>query len=218
MSPFDNETDTELNPRFEWETISGKSRIYLSVIDDFSGVVPITVLGSHWLPPVPLQYKTDYFWKVIPFNEAGEAIGEHKVWTFRTVCFTSENEETIRPLVTGLFSNFPNPFNPYTTIRFSIATEVFRRGIPPQNTGVTTAPSSHASAHVTIDIFNIRGQRVRELTSKLWTAGHHSVVWDGRDDAGNNVSSGIYLYRMTATRSDELHPSFVETRRMVLLR
>lgn len=78
------------------------------------------------------------------------------------------------PLVTKLRNAYPNPFNPETTIAFSVAEQ----------------------GSVSIDIFNIRGQKVKTLVKDDFTAGDHKVVWNGRDDSNKAVSSGVYFYRM----------------------
>jgi flagellar hook assembly protein FlgD len=66
---------------------------------------------------------------------------------------------------------------------------------------------------VQIEIYNIRGQRVRTLLdgSKEFVSGQHSVVWNGRDDRDNPVGSGIYFYRMTTN-------DFQETKKMILIK
>jgi hypothetical protein len=79
-------------------------------------------------------------------------------------------------------ANFPNPFNPETTISFSVT----------QN----AVSGSDGSSFVTIDIYNIKGQKVKQLVSGQLSAGDHSVVWNGNDDFGEQVSSGIYFYRI----------------------
>jgi len=76
-------------------------------------------------------------------------------------------------LVTELLGNYPNPFNPETTIHFSLAKQ--------QN--------------VQIDIYNIRGQLVKNLVNEDFGNGVHSVVWKGTDNFNRNVSSGVYFYR-----------------------
>jgi len=85
------------------------------------------------------------------------------------------NDQTCVP-VSGLIGNYPNPFNPSTTIAFAL----FRTG------------------HVSIDIYNVRGQRVKTLVDGTLDAGEHSVVWDGCDAFGHNAVSGIYFYRMVS--------------------
>lgn len=73
-----------------------------------------------------------------------------------------------------LKQNYPNPFNSATVIPFVLA----------------------HSAGVRIEIFNIRGERVRQIISKDYPQGRFSVNWDGRNDFGKNVSCGIYFVNM----------------------
>ncbi len=88
-----------------------------------------------------------------------------------------------------LSQNYPNPFNPETTITY---------GIP-------------ALSEVTLDVFNIRGQRVRRLVERqMQTPGNYAVHWNGRDEVGGAVSSGLYFYRIQAG-------DFVRVLKMTLL-
>jgi hypothetical protein len=97
------------------------------------------------------------------------------------------DEHTPSPAI-SLGANYPNPFNPSTSIPFSLA----------------------ESGTVSIGIYNIRGQLVRGLlTSQILPSGKHSVTWNGLDDHGKAVASGIYLYRMA-------YGGKVLSRRMVL--
>jgi hypothetical protein len=81
-----------------------------------------------------------------------------------------------------LHQNHPNPFNPTTTIEYSLP----RRG------------------HVTVEVFNVLGQRVRTLVDRVESAGSHAVVWNGTDASGEPVATGLYLYRLQAGRHIEL--------------
>lgn len=96
----------------------------------------------------------------------------------------------VAALPTGfaLSSNHPNPFARTTTIRFEL----------PQAT------------HVRLEVFDLMGRRVRSLENRLLSPGYQSVEWDRRDDAGNRVGAGVYLYRMLAG-------SFRAEKKMVLL-
>jgi subtilisin family serine protease len=85
--------------------------------------------------------------------------------------------------------NYPNPFNPETTIAFTISSD----------------------SKVSINIYNIRGQRVRNLINDNYQTGNHRVVWGGTNDHGHTLSSGYYFYRIT---TDE----YIITRRMLLLK
>jgi len=92
------------------------------------------------------------------------------------------------PRTTALDQNFPNPFNPVTTITYSL---------------------SHPS-DVMIGIYDIRGILVRELLADQQWAGEHSVAWDGRDDAGQAVASGTYIYQLiTNTQRSQRKMVFV---------
>jgi hypothetical protein len=89
----------------------------------------------------------------------------------------ANTEKSIPAVDVVLSQNMPNPFNPETTIAFSLAKE----------------------GDVRIDIYNIRGERVRTLLNETRTAGVQSVVWNGCDDAGKTVSSGVYFYCLSTT-------------------
>ena len=102
---------------------------------------------------------------------------------------TDVNDPTVPPVITELLGNYPNPFNPETTIDFNL----------------------RAESHVSIEIFNIRGQKVRTLIDDFYGAGNHQAVWTGNDDAGRSVGSGVYFYRMNAD-------GVSATRRMVLMK
>ena len=93
------------------------------------------------------------------------------------------------PTAYALQPNYPNPFNPETTVRYDIP-------VPGQ---------------VQIVVYNLSGQKVRELASGPRDAGRHLVVWDGRDDAGRKVASGMYLCRLAAGRHEDV-------KRMVLVK
>lgn len=76
-----------------------------------------------------------------------------------------------------LRQNFPNPFNPSTTIRFEIDATV-------------------AGSEVELSIYSLRGKRVRTLVSEKMDPGTHALHWDGTDDRGSPLPSGIYIYRL----------------------
>ncbi len=80
----------------------------------------------------------------------------------------------LHPVAYALGQNYPNPFNPSTTIRYALA----------EKTGVT------------LEIYTVLGQRVRTLFSGEQTTGEYEVVWDGTNDGGAHVASGVYFYRL----------------------
>jgi photosystem II stability/assembly factor-like uncharacterized protein len=98
-----------------------------------------------------------------------------------------EPEGTRIPRAYHLGQNYPNPFNPATMISYELPTE----------------------STVDLSIYNMSGQKVRALVSGRKAGGTHQVQWDGRDERGIPVASGVYLYRLDAG-------TFSETRKMVL--
>ncbi len=99
--------------------------------------------------------------------------------------------QTIKIGVFGaaLAQNEPNPFNPTTNIRFSVPEK----------------------GNVTLNVYDANGRLVRTLASGVREAGDHDVSWDGRDNAGATVGSGVYFYRLTAGK-------FSESKKMVMLK
>lgn len=102
---------------------------------------------------------------------------------------TPNNDYTVPQLVTTLYGNYPNPFNPETTIRFELATP----GL------------------VTLDIYNQKGQLVKNLVNTEYPTGFHQITWNGTDQKGSLVSSGIYYYHMRSGK-------FSATRKMILMK
>jgi hypothetical protein len=89
----------------------------------------------------------------------------------------SQKEETQPPSTHVIAQNYPNPFNAGTIIRFSI---------PPHLTNAITA----------LTIYNVQGKLVKRLVEKKLPAGTYLTRWEGTDDLGNKVASGVYLYRL----------------------
>ncbi|MBN1290589.1 MAG: T9SS type A sorting domain-containing protein [Candidatus Latescibacteria bacterium] len=88
---------------------------------------------------------------------------------------TSVNESSgTEPESVILGQNTPNPFNPSTTIPYELS----------------------EAGHVSLDVYNITGQRVKVLINEYKNAGHHTVVWNGRDEDGRSAGTGVYLYNL----------------------
>ncbi|MBU2625180.1 MAG: S8 family serine peptidase [candidate division Zixibacteria bacterium] len=100
-----------------------------------------------------------------------------------------DDDGTILPESFTLSQNYPNPFNPATTICFSVA----------------------RSQDVTLSVYNILGQKVRTLVEGETAIGTHEVLWNGSDDSGSPVASGIYFYRLDTADGQS-------TRKMMLLK
>jgi len=102
----------------------------------------------------------------------------------------TSNENEVAPVyATALKGNFPNPFNPETTIQYSVK----------------------ENSPVSIEIFNVKGQKVRSLVNNVKEAGEHTVVWNGTDDNGRAVSSGVYYFKMNAGK-------YSSTKKMIMMK
>jgi hypothetical protein len=116
----------------------------------------------------------------------GELMGIRKVY----------QECSSQPVGFALSQNYPNPFNPVTRIQYEV-------GSNQQN--------ADNLARTTLKVYNLLGHLVRVLVDEEQAPGSYQVVWDGRDEDREEVSSGVYFYRF---ESDE----YVETKKMILLR
>ena len=112
----------------------------------------------------------DYQIKTIIFDEEFEL---EQIWSV-TVNLTGIGEYSIIPTATKLVGNYPNPFNPTTTIQYDLSENGF----------------------VEISIFNLKGQLVKSLINQNKNAGQHTIKWNGTDDNRNKVGSGLYFYKL----------------------
>jgi hypothetical protein len=110
-----------------------------------------------------------------------------KLYVNRYEYLSTEGEGV--PIEFALHENYPNPFNPTTTLRFDLP-EV---------------------SSITLTIYNMLGQRVRIFNMNDTPAGYHSIKWNATNDFGDPVGAGVYLYQLRANH-------YLETRKMVLLK
>ena len=138
----------------------------------------------------------DTFWYTQEYAKPNSFIGEQFGWATKIaqISFDEDLDKSVAEAETmpdsyALLENYPNPFNPETEIRFQLP----------------------EASHVTVRIFNTVGQEIRTLTNKQYEAGSHSVRWDGKDNQGNTLSSGVYLYKVQAG-------TFTQVKKMTLLK
>ena len=122
---------------------------------------------------------------VTAYNDEGDTEPTNTI----IVNWTGTNDQ-LPYLSTHLYQNYPNPFNPTTNISFSIVEE----------------------SKIEISIFNLKGQIVKTLVKTTYQKGYHSILWDGKNNYGDSVSSGLYMYRL------KVNDIFIETRKCVLLK
>ncbi len=127
--------------------------------------------------------------------------GDLNVWPYlygdigRTSCtqtIVANDDDTVPEVITSLTGNYPNPFNPETTIKFSISDQ-------------------DSKQPVSLKIYNIKGQLVKTIVNEKLATGEHFLTWQGNSDTGKSVASGIYFYRLTTSSSSQ-------NRKMLLLK
>ncbi|MBN2461312.1 MAG: T9SS type A sorting domain-containing protein, partial [Candidatus Cloacimonetes bacterium] len=129
----------------------------------------------------------EYFYMVTALYSNGESYPSNTVEVI--IDFTGNDNNIIVPLYTALLGNHPNPFNPDTYIQFQLAEE----------------------QKVYLAVYNLRGQMIKIITDTALSSGYYSYLWNGTDQAGRKVSSGIYLFRM---QTETYH----STKKMLLLK
>ncbi|MDP1678245.1 MAG: FlgD immunoglobulin-like domain containing protein [Bacteroidota bacterium] len=126
---------------------------------------------------------------IVNFADNGGALVATILKQQNSVINTRVTGRNVIPLELNLDQNYPNPFNPSTTIEYEIPTR----------------------SAVEILIYNSVGQIVRKLQSEQQESGRHSIMWDGKDEKGEIVSTGNYFYQMKAGE-------YLQTKKMLLLK
>ncbi|HEX9970427.1 MAG TPA: FlgD immunoglobulin-like domain containing protein, partial [bacterium] len=179
-----------LSPGNQWD-------VELKVAPLIEMPIHISLLETGHLPEDQQLYVLDKDYEcAIPTIEKKFSVKisrEMPVRHFKILVGTKEYAEqnsqgiSLIPLDYDLGQNFPNPFNPETTIPYQLG----RRSM------------------VSLEIFNVLGQRIRTLVHGVQSTGQYAVTWDGSDDAGKSVATGIYVCRFQAGE-------FIATRKLIL--
>ncbi|MCF8242027.1 MAG: T9SS type A sorting domain-containing protein [Melioribacteraceae bacterium] len=168
---------------YELEISDNAEMTDASVIDDINS--PLFSIDD-------LEPNKEYFWRVRSKNSEGDYSFYSQTTSFNTADELTAIEEKVEdaiPTEYSLDQNYPNPFNPTTQLRFAIP-----------DAGL-----------VSLKIYNMLGQEVTTLISGYKEVGTYNVAWNGTDNFGNKVTSGVYIYRITAG-------DFVQTKKMILLK
>ncbi|MEW6412402.1 MAG: FG-GAP-like repeat-containing protein [Candidatus Zixiibacteriota bacterium] len=192
--PLPGEITKENQLTFQWE---GEGEFVFQLASDIAFenlLVNETVSGNVYAgPTLTVEDTSTFYWRV---TAAGAAKSASEFAAFYPVTIAVESPTDMDedglaqlPKVFGLSQNHPNPFNPETEIAFALP----------------------VASGVKLEIFNIAGQRVTTLVDADYPAGEHVVVWDGTDNGGVQVATGMYLYRIQAG-------DFVSSRKMVLIK
>lgn len=164
ITPMDGRFIESINST---ETITGKVALVMD-IDCYQNILFDTngITGHSWLT------EPDRPW--VDAISRG-MIGSADIAMEISTNFTDSDEDLVIPVYSGLIGNYPNPFNPQTSIKFFL---------------------TEAEKIVEINIFNIKGQLVNSLEKKDVKAGINSIQWNGIDNKGNPVTSGVYFYTL----------------------
>ena len=117
-----------------------------------------------------------YFWLAQAINKYNFVVSSNYNTPNTFIIGTLSTEEDLIPNQFALHQNFPNPFNPTTTIRYDLPNE----------------------EDVSIVIFDVVGRKIRSLISQNQSAGYHRIQWDAKNDLGEPVSAGMYIYILHA--------------------
>jgi hypothetical protein len=191
LTPANGAIDQPATLTLTWGSVTGAATYRVQVASDslFSRItLNDSTLTTASKEVGPLPNNTKYYWRVNAKNVGGTS-SYSTVFNFTTSTTGVEASEGV-PTEFSLKQNYPNPFNPSTTIKF---------GLPTQ-------------ASVTMEIYNMLGVKVRTLIQgEVMSAGIHQMEWNGKDNAGVSVTSGVYLYRINAG-------TFQVSKKMMLLK
>ncbi len=184
-NPARNATEVSINTSLEW---SGNFSLPEADYDVWLGEasenlvyagIGVAISDTLFSFSPNLNANTDYWWKVIAHTATGPIWSG--LWHFDTNDISGNNENSITHTNFDLVGNYPNPFNPSTIIEFSIQND----------------------SDIDISIFNIKGQKIKTLANNEFSNGIHSIIWNGDDEYGYSVSSGVYLYKLNVNGRTE---------------
>ncbi|MEE9443928.1 MAG: right-handed parallel beta-helix repeat-containing protein [candidate division Zixibacteria bacterium] len=174
----------ECDPNIQLVNLTRKTQIYYGRTHDISHIGVLDINGIGKIPSGKIQSILEFNGRVeVVTAEASDEYGNNLVVEI------SKSLSNLLPTSYSLDQNYPNPFNPGTDIRFSLP----------------------EAGHVQLSIFNIAGQKIKTLINEYQENGTHTVYWNGKDQSNNNVSSGIYLYKIQVN-------DFADTKKMILLK
>ncbi len=197
IGPLDGAINVSRTPRMQWSASPGASsyRAQVSLNSSFTQIVSEdTILTTTTFLPGLLEPLTPYYWRVRAKGTLGSsAYCATQRFTTGTLIVSVEDEGSTQPAGFVLHQNYPNPFNPTTTIAFDISTD----------------------AVVALRVYDLLGREIQTLVNEEMPAGTYTVRWNGQNDSGQPVPSGMYFVRMTAVAGQK---SIVAVQKMLLLK
>lgn len=159
--------------------------IYFALQDEQFEIID-TSIGTSYDYEYEFYPQTSYSFYLTTVNQTGVESEASEIVEY----ITTDTDPSDIPLVTALMPNFPNPFNPQTVINFSIADE---------------------NSRTIINIYNIKGQKIKTLLDEEMSAGNHQVIWNGTNSLEHPTASGLYFYSMQ-------NGNYSTIRKMILLK
>jgi hypothetical protein len=181
-------------PFEQWILVSaifdnGHMALFIDGIQQVHGQAPFTSLTSSEYTHDELNIGDHWTDAHYPYTFEGK-IDEVRISNIARYVITDVEDDEDGDMLPRRFQlrqNYPNPFNPVTTIDYHLPLR----------------------SHVTIEVYNVLGQKVRTLVDREESAGSHTVSWDGTTSSGKSIATGVYLYRFQAG-------DYVETKKMLL--
>jgi hypothetical protein len=166
---------------------------FLDVTEDFSNPEIFSDIYDSTFSVKNLSPGQTYFWKVLAKTYEGDSLWSSETFGFYVSPAAGiEDDLVLKPETFKLYPNYPNPFNPETTIRYSL-------------------PADQSAYRVIIKIYDVLGQLVKILKDEQQRPGLYHLIWNGRNAAGQAVPSGVYFCVLDAG-------SFRATQKMLLVR
>jgi len=171
-----------------WEEVTSEKVKYYSIYRK-TATSEFSIVGYSTMPEFTddAVFQTEVYTYTVTATDFG--LNESNRAVSLSLTATAIEEVVELPTEFALKPNYPNPFNPETTIEFALP----------------------KTSKVTLTIYNLMGQMIQELVNSEYSAGYQRVIWNGRDFNGNSVGSGVYIYALKAD-------NFSQTRKMILMR
>jgi predicted outer membrane repeat protein len=165
-----------------------KNPFFVDSLNDFHllNVSPCIDAGDN---SIPADSDLDGLPRIVDGNSDDSAVVDMGAFEYQISVGIKDEEETSCFCDFAIFQNYPNPFNPQTKIEYYLAEPTWVR----------------------LTIYNAIGQKVKALVDNFQTAGNKLVIWDGKDNKGKTVASGIYFYKLEAN-------GYVQSKKMILLK
>lgn len=141
-----------------------------------------------------IQPDVTYYYRAVAKNPQGTLYGIDQMFKISPELSVKEKKILHKSFI--LEQNYPNPFNPKTVLKYQLP----------------------GLCKVTLKIYNIMGQEVKTLVDEIQEAGYKSLEWNSTNNFGNTVASGVYFYKIEAVGVNEPSKTFVQVRKMIILR